>query len=963
MKRHFILSLIILGSIFSYQLNAQVYINCGCLCGWGYFNTGQNHSVIFNNSVITLDGVNIVPSSTQQVFVGVFYDSVGTACNAGFMEYTGAPNAVAAWQSESGIVNGFATGELMQWKICIVNTVDNIATTYNATATYASGLPNSGYFATNGISSVSNLEAVSQAGINAPDWNYTITGGNHSILIPTTATIAIDGQPISNGDYIGVFFDSLGTLVCAGYTQWTGVTTAISAWGADVGLDGFANNEVFKWMIWQLSTGNSLVAAATYSPQFPNAGNYNTQGISGLSSLIAASIQLDSITAPVSGCNLGSESVSVLVSNPNPIPVQSFYISYSVDGSPTITELVTMTIPSGNSFPLTLPISVDISANGNHTITMFTSATNPVTTSLYNEINTASIQSLEANYCVNEAPVNFMLTPSTAWVNGSGISGSSFNPAAAGTGIHSIHFGNQGLYNCPFEDSIQVMVHALPELNIQNPGPLCIDGSAVELSATPYGGTFSGTGINGNYFNPVFGTQTITYQFTDTWGCTADETASILVQSPEIITQTGLAELHCINDDDVQFSSNGIPSGSGISAYGNNWLFSPSVAGAGSHEIAFILQNGPCTSYDTLIISVSPIPVVNIGNDTLIDANQSHLLDAGLGYTYYNWSNGETTSSIAASISGQYQVTVTNYYGCEGISNTMNLSVAPWGTHISGVNHTILIAESTVFQVGTGTLSTGDFIGVFYDDNGIKKCGGWVQWNGATTGLTAWGDDSTSPDKDGFSEGEAFEWHLFLSNTQEELVALATYTPFFPDSGFYLTNGISSISSLITSFTQSITVPSGWSMFSSYIDLFEPAVATVFAPHLSALNIVKNGQGMIYWPQYSVNMIGNLVIGQGYQIHAFAGFTADFTGMKVNPANHLISLPSGWSILGYLRTSGGDIDIMLAGIQNKIIIVKSDTGLIYWPAYGLDMINNMLPGEGYQIKLNAAGSFTYPPNN
>ena len=49
-----------------------------------------------------------------------------------------------------------------------------------------------------------------------PSWFYTNTGSNHTILVQDTIEISIDGIQISNGDYIGVFYDSLGAEACAG---------------------------------------------------------------------------------------------------------------------------------------------------------------------------------------------------------------------------------------------------------------------------------------------------------------------------------------------------------------------------------------------------------------------------------------------------------------------------------------------------------------------------------------------------------------------------------------------------------------------------------------------------------------------------------------------------------------------------------------------------------------------------
>ena len=79
-------------------------------------------------------------------------------------------------------------------------------------------------------------------------WTFVNTGANHTILVQS-GTATIDGNPIEIGDYIGVFFDDAGTLVCGGYAQWTGsASNAVTAWGDDTSTrnkDGFSSGEVF----------------------------------------------------------------------------------------------------------------------------------------------------------------------------------------------------------------------------------------------------------------------------------------------------------------------------------------------------------------------------------------------------------------------------------------------------------------------------------------------------------------------------------------------------------------------------------------------------------------------------------------------------------------------------------------------------------------------------------------------
>ena len=125
---------------------------------------------------------------------------------------------------------------------------------------------------------------------NTVPWSYNLTSGNHTILLPQASQIDIAGNCIVPGDYIGAFYDSLGTLKCGGYAEWTGGTLALSAWGADVGYDGFAAGEAFQWKFWRQATFTEYIAYASYNQLFPDLGNYNTNGMSMVDTLQTLSI-------------------------------------------------------------------------------------------------------------------------------------------------------------------------------------------------------------------------------------------------------------------------------------------------------------------------------------------------------------------------------------------------------------------------------------------------------------------------------------------------------------------------------------------------------------------------------------------------------------------------------------------------------------------------------------------------
>jgi hypothetical protein len=78
------------------------------------------------------------------------------------------------------------------------------------------------------------------------------TDCNATILIPADANITIDGNPLSNGSWIGVFYtDADGNLSFGGGIQWNSEVTSIAAWGTEAGLDnGFQSGEEYTWAVY-----------------------------------------------------------------------------------------------------------------------------------------------------------------------------------------------------------------------------------------------------------------------------------------------------------------------------------------------------------------------------------------------------------------------------------------------------------------------------------------------------------------------------------------------------------------------------------------------------------------------------------------------------------------------------------------------------------------------------------------
>lgn len=84
-------------------------------------------------------------------------------------------------------------------------------------------------------------------------WNFTNTGNNAIIILPTGANPKVEGTPLANGDYVGVFTPA---GLCCGYEKWLGVNISVTAWGDNsetTEIDGFQVGELITYRVFRAS--------------------------------------------------------------------------------------------------------------------------------------------------------------------------------------------------------------------------------------------------------------------------------------------------------------------------------------------------------------------------------------------------------------------------------------------------------------------------------------------------------------------------------------------------------------------------------------------------------------------------------------------------------------------------------------------------------------------------------------
>ena len=451
----------------------------------------------------------------------------------------------------------------------------------------------------------------------------------------------------------------------------------------------------------------------------PSGGTFSGPGISGNSfSPSAAGNGIHTITYTYTDGNSceNSSSETVEVTNLPSVTFSGLASQYCAN-NPSATLFGS---PAGGTFSgtgITGNIFDPSVGAGNYTITYTYSDGNGCESSssqtvTVNPVPSVSFTGLDSDYCADEAAVNLTGSPAGGSFSGNGIVGSQFFPTIPGAGSHSITYTLSNSFGCSSSSSQTVTIHAIPPVSFSGfnvPHAYCVDASSVTLTGSPSGGTFSGTGITGNSFDPAtagVGTYAITYTYSDGFGCSNTSTQNVTVNSLPTAVATPLGSTTiCIGGSVVIYSSSGT---------GNVW--SPNsettqfitVTAAGSYAVTVTDGNG-CSATSSpvnVIVNPLPLPVITANGPTTFCQGGNVVLSTAIPYSQYLWSNGATTSSITVSSAGNYSVAVTNSNGCSNTSSATAVTVNPLPTAGISPSGTIGICNGSSITIqGSGGVS------------------------------------------------------------------------------------------------------------------------------------------------------------------------------------------------------------------------------------------------------------------
>ncbi len=157
-----------------------------------------------------------------------------------------------------------------------------------------------------------------------------------------------------------------------------------------------------------------------------------------------------------------------------------------------------------------------------------------------------------------------------------------------------------------------------------------------------------------------------------------------------------------------------------------------------------------------------------------------------------------------------------------------------------------------------------------------------------------------------------------------------------------------------------LELENGWNMVSSFVQPDPDDVREITAGLVEAgtLIMMKNSIGQFYNPQFNFNNIPGWRVNEGYMMKMDGADELTISGESV-PWNEPIALDEGWQIISYYPREGVDAVLALSGIVDVLIMAKDGQGRFYNPQFNFSNMGDMIPGQGYLVKLDEAAELVY----
>ncbi len=220
---------------------------------------------------------------------------------------------------------------------------------------------------------------------------------------------------------------------------------------------------------------------------------------------------------------------------------------------------------------------------------------------------------------------------------------------------------------------IPITVNPKPVIAFTNPvNAVCENANPINLNnwVTPNGGTWSGTGILNNIFQPSYptgSTVVMTYSKTNQYGCSSSSTLPFTInQTPDLNVTTDTSNCN------QNTGSASVAITNGQSPYSIYWSTgstqsSVSDLAPGQYLVSVTDANG-CLSTSTSMVASNGLSQAGVPTGASCYGTTNGAINVtvtgGAAPLVYAWSNGATSEDITGLVGGPYELTITDALGC-----------------------------------------------------------------------------------------------------------------------------------------------------------------------------------------------------------------------------------------------------------------------------------------------------------
>ncbi|MBI3232524.1 MAG: T9SS type A sorting domain-containing protein [Bacteroidetes bacterium] len=237
---------------------------------------------------------------------------------------------------------------------------------------------------------------------------------------------------------------------------------------------------------------------------------------------------------------------------------------------------------------------------------------------------------------------------------------------------------------CAATDTIE-LIYNYATVNLGNDTTICV-GSSINLNSGNHTTYTWNTGATTQSINVTTAGQYYV-SVDDAGGCTGYDTIDIAISAPALslgndisVCQGTKVKLDAGSWSDYNWSSGG-----------NTQTVNPTASG--DYSVIVVNQFG-CVTSDTVNVLFNALPIVELGNDTVLCLGNTLNLNGGNGNTW-TWNTGATTQTLAVTLAGNYKVTTTNAAGCTTVdsvkvtNSSATVSAGPDKTFCEGKSDTL----------------------------------------------------------------------------------------------------------------------------------------------------------------------------------------------------------------------------------------------------------------------------------